>query len=345
MRYRSRQPRGTVMVLSIVMSVVITGMIAAMTWVAGEQAQRTGSLDKLDQSFYAAEAGAQRVSWYCRNYQMSSITSPLTGTVNGFNYSVSWSTVTGNTIQITSVGSTGTVSYTLSEKVTPPAMPVAAFSSAGDFDNKNLTITGNVMTGGNYSNGGSGSLTGNLFYAGTAANTGGVGGNVTKDPFESIDFNFLNTVLMANATTMPTFPAIYNFNLVSGTNKVIYVNGNVTDPVITGSGTLYVNGTITFTTTNLTIGSAGSPVNIVATGDIDVQKKATINGSLYAKGNWNRAQVDLTGVVYVAGISPSNNGSSTLTLGTAPWFDPRVPGGVGGLSATTAINNFSGPQP
>ena len=88
-------------------------LVSAMAWVAGESAQRTGALMKADQAFYAAEAGARRVQWYCTNGQMASITSPLTGNVNGYSYSASWSTVSGSTIQITSVGSTGNMSYSM----------------------------------------------------------------------------------------------------------------------------------------------------------------------------------------------------------------------------------------
>ena len=106
---RVRNSRGTALTLGIVMSIVITGLVSTMAWVAGEQSQRTGSLSKMDQAFYAAETGVHRVEWYCKNRKMSSITSPLVGMVNGFNYSVSWSTVSGTTIQVSSVGSTGTV--------------------------------------------------------------------------------------------------------------------------------------------------------------------------------------------------------------------------------------------
>src|SRR5690349_11862256 len=77
-----RARRGTTMTFSIVVSVVMSGLISTMAWVAGESAQRSGSLSKMDQAFYASEAGLERVKWYARSGQMSSITSPLAGTVN-----------------------------------------------------------------------------------------------------------------------------------------------------------------------------------------------------------------------------------------------------------------------
>ena len=233
-----------------------------------------------------------------------------------------------------------TVSYSLSEDVTPPAPTVGTIASVGDFDNKNFDITGDVSTGGNYVNTDKGTITGNLTYGGSASSTEGVTGTVTKGSFNAINFTTLGTTLTSTATTKTTSD-VYDFTVLSGTNKVIYVNGNVTNPSIIGAGTLYVNGTITYTG-NGTIGALSTPVILVATGDIKFNKNMTLYGGLYTPGNWTRSQIAGQAVIYIGQqIDKSNNGNSSMTMGAVPWFDLR---GSGGSSATT-ITNFSGPQP
>jgi hypothetical protein len=327
--------------MTIIVSIVITGLIIAMSSIAGTQAQMTGSLSKMDQAFYAAEAGAHHVAWYCKNDKMASITSPLTGTVNGYAYSAAWTIISGTTIAITSTASLGNVSYVCHLTVIPPPLMLPVFATGADFDNKNINLTGDLQTGGNYSNGGSGSLNGNLVYTGTATNTSNVSGSKATGPFYTLDMTALDKVLAPNI--VHSYPGsqvgtTFNFNLYAGTNKVIYVDGNVTNPTFVGAGTLYVNGNISAGS----FGSAASPVNLVATGDITTGGNSTIYGCLYATGSWYRAKMDLTGLVYVNGISPANAGSSSMTQTGAPWFDPRIDAAGKALSH---FNNFSGPLP
>jgi hypothetical protein len=349
MRPQRKHPRGSAITLAIVVAVVLTGLVATMSWVAAEQTARTAALSKMDQAFYAAEAGMQRVQWYCKNGQMGSITAPLTGSLNGYTYSVSWSTVSGSTIQITSVGSTGSVSYTMSAQVTPPFIQQPSIESIGDFDNKNIVVTGNVVAGGNYANGGSGSLNGNLVYYGSASNTGSVTGTVThaSGPPPKIDFATMTTTLIASAGL--TYNGNQNnrgfdFTTVTGNPKIIYVNGNVTNPTFVGSGTLVVAGTISGAGG---YGSAGNPVHLVATGDITTDNNTTIYGAIYTGGNWNRGKFNMTGLIYTSGVIQSNNGKSYLTQDTTPWFDPRATGGGGGggSGSGTTVTAFSGPMP
>jgi hypothetical protein len=106
-----------------------------------------------------------------------------------------------------------------------------------------------------------------------------------------------------------------------------------------------VEGKIEFTSSNTTIGAADAPIYLVARGhDITFEKKTKMYGGIYTDKNWNRAQIDLDGIVYVGGISPSNNGSSSLNLGPAPWFDPRGTVSLGGSSGMS-IAKFTGPLP
>lgn len=348
MCYRASHRRGSALVLAIIVSVVMTALVSAMCWVAGESAQRTGSLSKIDQAFYAAEAGAQRVQWYCKNNKMNSISAPVTGSINGYAYSVTWSTVSGSTILITSVGTVSSTSYTLSLQVTPPVIQQPTITSMGAFDNKNIAVTGDVMVATTYDNGGNGSITGNLTYYGSASNTGSVSGSVTHASGSptTIDFAALASTLTAAAGRTYNGDqnnVTFDFTAISGSHPVIYVNGNVSNPTFIGSGTLYVTGNITGAGG---YGSAGAPVDLVAQGDINTNNNTTIVGSVYTKGNWNRGKFNLTGLIYTGGIVQSNNGMSYLTQANTPWWDPRGNGG-GTISASTTTNvtDFAGPMP
>jgi hypothetical protein len=316
-------------------------LIMALAWVASAQTQSTSGLSKIDQAFFAAEAGAQRVQWYCKHGQLGSITSPLSGTVNGFGYSAAWSTVTGSTIQIQATGSSGRVSYTLYETVRPPSS-APALATGGGFSNKNLDITGNIVVGA-YDNAAGGTLHGNLTYTTSAANTGSVTGTITQDTsaFTPIDMAALGNTLTAAAGQSYTgnlSNPVFDFTALSGTNKVIYVAGNVTTPTFVGSGTLYVAGTVT---TN-SFGTVSNPVNIVASGDITLNQNQTVYGGLYTGGALHRSKFALTGIVYAAvAVDDYSNPQSTLTFTSAPWFDPRATT----WAAITSVTNFAGPIP
>src|SRR2546423_424801 len=69
------------MSMAVVVSVVVTAMVVALSWTAGVQSQITGSRSKSDEAYFAAEAGAQHVAWYVRNGSLPSSTGTLTGNV------------------------------------------------------------------------------------------------------------------------------------------------------------------------------------------------------------------------------------------------------------------------
>ena len=211
----------------------------------------------------------------------------------------------------------------LSETLTPPNNYQPVFAAAGDFNGKNIAFTGNVQTGGNYSCSGSGSLTGDLIYAGSLSNANTVSGTITQAPFTPIDLPALSATLQSDATLSyagDQTNKIFDFTAIPGTNKVIYVNGNVTNPTFIGTGTLSVKGTISADG----FGTAASPVNLVASGSITTGNNITIYGAIYTGGDWNRGKVNLTGFAYVTGISDSNGGQSTMTQ--APAARGLIPG-------------------
>jgi hypothetical protein len=341
MKHRPIHRRGSALTLAIVMAIVLTGLICVLAWVTGEQTQRTRGLKKVDQAFFAAEAGAQRVQWYCKTRKLSLLTQPLTGSLNGYNYSVTWNTVVGTTITVRAVGTAGSVSYLLSERMTPP-FNAPALAAGGTFDNKNIDIVGDIIAN-SYNNAGTGSLNGNLIYSTTATGTSAVTGTVTCDPtaFLPIDFDSLGATLIAAAglsLTGDQINATFDFTSLPGTRPVIYVNGNVTNPTFIGSGTLYATGTVSVNNA----GSFTNPVNIVCRGDITTENNDVIFGSIYSRGNWHRGKFTLTGIAYIAkDVDSSNFAQSTLTASSPAWFDPRT----SSWNPLTSVANFSGPQP
>ena len=104
---RNRLRRGSALSLAIVVSVILSSLIAALAYVAGQTSQATGQITKMDQAFYAAESGAQRVAWYCRNRSLGTLRSPLAGSCNGYNYNVSWPQNTNLSAQVTSTATLG----------------------------------------------------------------------------------------------------------------------------------------------------------------------------------------------------------------------------------------------
>jgi hypothetical protein len=350
--------------MAIVVSVVITGMVAALAWVAGAQSQTTGDLSKVDQAFYAAESGAQRAIYYCRRRALGYVdtpTPPLTGTVNGYTYSAGWPT-TGliTSVKITSTATNGTASYTLSETVAANVNPVPAIATGGNFNNKNIIIQGDVATNGSYSNGGSGSLNGDLYWSSNATQSGTVTGVVyPNQSFAPITEAQLNTKLLvpgSYSTASSGTGKTYDFRTAN--NRVFYVVGDVTDPDIPaagGSGTLYVKGKITFTKPNVSlgqytkVGTAYVPtvnVNLVATDVIEFNHKLDLLvGALYTLKDLKRQQISLlVGRLYAGGsITDDNNGQSTIIVGDTPTFDPRANNGV--AVTTITVSKFTGPMP
>jgi len=342
---RTHDRRGSALSLAIVVSVILSSLIAALAFVAGQTSQATGAVSKMDQAFYAAESGAQRLAWYARNRGTGMIASPLAGTINGYNYTVSWPQQTLNGVQITSSATAinGIATYSLTVFCAPSFAAAPAFSSFGNFDNKNTNITGDVATNGNYTNGGNGMLTGDIYFGGSGTNLITVTGIIyPTSPFPALDFTALDTTLRATSLTLPVGTPIYDFNLAPGANKVIYVVGDVTDPSFANSGTLYVKGKVHFTN-NVTVGTAAKPVNIVATDDITFDKNSSYFGGIYTAKTITRAQFDITGSMYAGGaIGPTNMGTSHFIFGTIPWFDTR---GATAPATSLRFSSFTGPLP
>lgn len=341
MTRRAGKHRGTAIVLALVLSVIIAGLVMTLAWAAGVQSQITGNLMRVDIAFYNADAGAQRAAWYIKNN--TSVAQPLTGSLNGGTYSVTW-VAAGSAYRVTSVGTVGPSQNTVLVTVAPPVLSAqTAISIANNLTLKNLAITGNVIVGQSITfEPGSAEIDGDLQYGTSVIGSGSVTGNSSKGAWNGVDWPSLDTTLKSTAGATygsAQYGKTFNFTGLSG-NKVIYVNGDVTNPNFVGTGTLYVNGKVTI---DGDIGTAASPVNIVATSDITTPNNCTYYGSLYTKGDWIRRKIDLVGSVYVEGtIDQNSNGNSSINFAKTPWFDNRT-----GTTATTPtkFTNFAGPNP
>jgi hypothetical protein len=338
----SRKPRGTAIVLGMILSVIITGMIMTLAWGAGVQTKMSGDLIGFDRAWYAADAGSQRAAWYIKNN--TTVSQPLTGTVNGSSYSVTWATTSGTTKRITSVGTYGTAQSTVLVSVTPPNPGRPAISVGGNFTLKNIQITGDLMVGGNLVfQPGVGSVSGDASYGGTTSGTSSASGTTSQATFSSINWTTMLASLATQAgsnTGTAGTGKTYDFSAISGSNKVIYVNGNVTNPRFVGSGTLYVNGAVTIDGSSDP--GASNPVNIVATGNLTTANNIDYHGNLYTQGDWYRGKIQLTGSLYITGMDQSNNGNSSITFTSLPWFDTRASGSSG---SSTTFTSFAGPTP
>src|SRR4051812_47337909 len=102
-----RRIRGSTLALAVIVSVIVTGLVMTLAWSAGQQSQMTSAYAKLDGAYAAAETGLNRAVWYVKKSKLATATSPMTGTINGYSYSVTWTT-SGSSYILTSIGSNGT---------------------------------------------------------------------------------------------------------------------------------------------------------------------------------------------------------------------------------------------
>jgi len=323
--------------MAIMVSVVLTALVSAIFWVAGESAQRTGSLGKSDEAAFAAEAGLNRVLWYAKNNKMGTIPSPLTGTVNGYAYSTSW-TASGNTYAITSTGSLGNVSYTLSQSATTSSAASTIAAGTTLSSTSLLTVTGTMYVSGNITSSGTFTVNGNVDAGGTIP--AGVVATGTKTPNDPSVPSAPSASTIYN-TLLPSASAITAGNVTTldfTGHPVLVANGNVTLKLtsVTGTGTLIVNGAIS---TGTDVGAAGAPLtfNLVSTGNFMATNKFYLIGSIYSGGTLGfNNQTDVTGTISAAGAITLNN-HHAFTFATPPSFDPR--------SGHLTLGTFTGPMP
>ncbi len=327
-------------------------------------------INRLQQSMQAqqlAEAGLMRALSTVRTSWTAASTPsnfPLTSLGNGtYDASVSSS---GGRYLISSVGTIGTVTRTVTAEVTPPSGSVLdyMFAAGGNLDLDSGTgqspgsVTGDVYAAGNMTldgpaSGGQLTITGDANANGNLTSSASVSLSGTATPnytqsevFPTIDYSYFQAIAQANS------------QYVSG--DVTYASGAI--PANPAGGVIYVNGNITIR------GTQNTTACIVATGNITIEKQ----GSTYPRVDINQystypamlVQGNITftsvgnggaywnadGLVYAGGnisVSSGNHDSFTFngsivargnitTLGMTAWNN---------LNATYVAQSYSGVTP
>ncbi len=233
-------------------------------------------------------------------------------------------------------GQSGTYDF-ISSAPTPIAPLAPALTVGGNLPMNLGTVSGNVQVTGNVTAKAASTVNGTFTYSGTYTDPNsyitvmyqGKASAATKlagNACPTINYSSIQSaaVWTGTAGTAKTYQFL---PLYSGQVPIMYVNGNVTDPVIDSSqsgGTLLINGTLTFTKSN-TIGSSGFPVYVITEGNVSHSGGTiTLTGGLYIKGTWTHADSAITGDVVVTGnVTDNTVTASTYIVGGIPWFDPR----------------------
>ena len=227
--------------------------------------------------------------------------------------------------------------------VPTPVPPIApALTVGGNLAFNKLTVSGDVSVLGNITATAASSVNGLVKYGGTYTDIShyitityqGKSGAAQYNSalaVPTIDYTNLQNL----ATAIPSNGGIgtsgtgktYTFTYQDGYVNVIYVNGNVTDPVIDTSqtqGTLYINGNLTLTK-SATFGSSGFPAYIVVKGSVShTGGTITLNGGLYMSGSWTHKDWTINGDVVVGtSVTDTPTNGTTIVVGGIPWFDPR----------------------
>jgi Tfp pilus assembly protein PilX len=218
----------------------------------------------------------------------------------------------------------------------PPTLPV--ITAKKNLTLNNCTITGDVYAAANLSGTGTAStVNGDIVYAGTYSPAGKI---TQPNPSENTATSGSVTVPVPDYTTInaqagQTYTGNQNgttFKFTDlGGNKVIRVNGDVTNPqfdltsgVFPSGGTLIINGKLIINTAT-TIGNSTNGVYIITTDDINQTAALTVYGGLYGGKKWNRVAANIYGPTVIQDNITDNAGAaSVFSTNTVPWFDPRV---------------------
>lgn len=215
----------------------------------------------------------------------------------------------------------------------PPVAP--ALTVGGNLPMNKTTVNGDVQVTGTITAVATSSVNGKVVYGNTYSDPSkkititGASSTPTKDSSvrpPTIDY----AALQANALS-PTYTGgtgqTFTFVYQDGEIQLMYIKGNVTDPIINtaqSGGTVYIDGKLTLTK-NATFGAPGFPAYIVCkNGLTQTGGTMTLYGGLYVNGDWTHKDCTIVGDVSVTGnvVDNSVNGS-TFTVGGIPWFDPR----------------------
>ncbi len=231
----------------------------------------------------------------------------------------------------------GTVSYICAAPTPmPPLAP--ALTVGGNLPMNLATISGNVQVSGAITGVNTSTVKGLVTYGTTYSDAhnyititlNGRASAATKNAGVSVPtINYASIQAQAPWTGTSGTGQTYQFTpLYNGQVPIIYVNGNVTNPIIDTSqsgGTLLINGSLTITQA-ATYGSPGYPAYIICEKSMTHSGGAlTITGGLYVGNRWTHTDCTINGDVCVGGnVTDNSTIGSSFVVGAIPWFDPRA---------------------
>lgn len=355
----ARRRRGSGLSLMVVMSVVVTGLIVALAWSSGLQAQASANRIKADESFYAADAAVQWAIYQLRQDPTWRPTAGQTVKVNGWTCTLDYTDVgsptgvLGNPLTFSSraTKSGAPSSETVTATVQGTLKYAPQFYSQKDLTiAQSATIKGDIQTLGKLTiNGPGASAMGKVsgtvkakktvtdnnptgsatYFASTpTANVAALGSptqTVQQVHDNLIALGYVDISVIEDYTTSPG-KLILDFTKAGG--KPVRVPGpgpyGYSGTVgIKGSGTLIMEGSITFGG-GFPFNTTTANMNVVVMGDVTVNPgPININGSFYVKGNWvQNGAYTLKGTILAEGTMQLL-GTGTVDVGTPPTFDPR----------------------
>jgi Tfp pilus assembly protein PilX len=249
---------------------------------------------------------------------------------------------------------------------TPPPASAPVMTVKGTMTMKNSKFSSDVAVNGaltGLSTGLASTITGNLNVGGTYTPNNKI--TVTKTmnartvtiPTIHTDSSIYDTIQAQAGQTYTgnQTGTQFAFNTLGG-NKVIYVNGNVTNPtfyiggVYPSGGTLLVNGTITFSDGQGAVGSPGFPIYLITKQSITTGSGFNLVGAIYAETNWTRKDSTIAGMVCIKGTITDNSTNtspqSVFDALSIPWFDSRATSGAAQSSTLPLYySSFRGARP
>ena len=219
--------------------------------------------------------------------------------------------------------------------VPTPLPPVApAVTVGGNWALTYATVSGDVQVDGAATGASTSVVNGKVIYGSSYTDTNhkitinGTPTTPTQNASATVPtINYANMQAQASSTGTSGTGQTYSFGYLANQINLIYVNGNVTDPVIDTSqsgGTLLINGTLTLTKT-ATFGTNGFPAYIVVQKSVShTGGTITINGALYVGTTLTHKDWTINGLLCVAGnVTDNTSSASSYAAGGIPWFDPR----------------------
>jgi predicted acyltransferase (DUF342 family) len=340
MRGRGTRRGSAVVFLLLIMSVLVTGMVATMTLLSGIGTQAVGMNFKRNAAFYAAEAGIQQAVWNMNNNPTWLNSLPLTTTLpNGYTYTVRMTTANPSwpdtPLVFQSVGSSpngdvvSQASVTLTSTVLAPAVALGTNLT----DSGNLTVSGTVQAKGNITRGGTLTLknvagqtpsglqaTGSLSSGGNFSIPGDVliNGGISSGGTVSVSGNVLagGSITYSGSWNVGGQTHPYQNPNVSVTGASVDTDSLAsqarTDTQSSGTvigGGIYGDTTIDFTQTSnhvvLITGNASftGSFNVIGSGTLIVQGDLSISGNVGSAGSPAQVNIVTTGSTSLGGAS------------------------------------------